>query len=89
MSIKEWAQEQYDYLQDNRHDRFSRPVEWPLIPDWLRPQKNERILDVACGQGQLTVKIALKGRDIYGVDSSATEIGRARRFRTPRNRLHI
>ncbi len=59
---------------------FPRQIEWHLMLKWLRPQIGERILDVACGEGQLTLKIGLKGCTVYGIDSSTSEIGRARRL---------
>jgi trans-aconitate methyltransferase len=38
--------------------------------DWLAPQIGERILDLGCGDGQLTAKIAAAGAVVIGVDSS-------------------
>ena len=36
----------------------------------LNPQQGERILDVGCGDGALTLKIAQSGADVLGVDAS-------------------
>lgn len=44
----------------------------------LNPQKGERILDLGCGTGQLTQKIAERGADVLGLDSSPEMIGQAR-----------
>jgi trans-aconitate methyltransferase len=44
----------------------------------LAPQPGERILDLGCGTGQLTAKIAESGADVVGVDRSADMIGQAR-----------
>lgn len=44
----------------------------------LNPQPGERILDVGCGPGQLTAKIAESGAQVVGIDSSAEMIGQAR-----------
>ena len=38
--------------------------------DLLDPQPGERILDVGCGDGTLTKKIAARGATVTGIDSS-------------------
>ena len=40
------------------------------VLEWLAPQPGERILDLGCGDGQLTSKIAAAGAKVVGVDSS-------------------
>ncbi len=37
---------------------------------WLAPQRGERILDLGCGDGQLTAKIAASGAEVVGIDAS-------------------
>ncbi|MEJ1937462.1 class I SAM-dependent methyltransferase [Nostoc sp. NIES-2111] len=44
----------------------------------LNPQPSEFILDLGCGTGQLTEKIAQFGAEVLGVDNSATMIEKAR-----------
>jgi len=44
----------------------------------LNPQSGERVLDVGCGPGQLTAKIAESGADVVGLDASPEMIGQAR-----------
>lgn len=44
----------------------------------LDPRKGERILDLGCGTGQLTQKIAERGADVLGLDASPEMIGQAR-----------
>jgi trans-aconitate 2-methyltransferase len=54
---------------------------WQLaggVLELLAPQPGERILDVGCGPGQLTHKIAEAGATVVGVDSSPEMIGQAR-----------
>ena len=43
----------------------------------LNPQANERILDLGCGTGQLTAKIAETGADTIAIDSSSEMIEKA------------
>jgi trans-aconitate methyltransferase len=45
----------------------------------LDPRRGERILDLGCGSGQLTAKIAESGADVTGLDRSAEMIAEARR----------
>src|SRR5271170_1363310 len=40
------------------------------VLEWLAPQPGERILDLGCGDGQLTAKIVATGAEVIGVDSS-------------------
>lgn len=44
----------------------------------LNPQPGERILDLGCGPGNLTQKIADSGASVLGLDSSPAMIGQAR-----------
>jgi trans-aconitate methyltransferase len=44
----------------------------------LTPQKDERILDIGCGSGQLTQQIANSGAWVTGIDSSEEMIADAR-----------
>ncbi len=45
---------------------------------WLDPKPGERILDLGCGTGHLTAKIAEAGADVIGLDASPAMIGQAR-----------
>lgn len=40
------------------------------VLEWLAPQPGERILDLGCGDGQLTAKIVAAGAEVVGVDAS-------------------
>ncbi len=48
------------------------------VLEWLAAQPGERILDLGCGDGQLTARIAAGGVQIVGVDSSAAMVSAAR-----------
>ena len=47
------------------------------VLEWLAPQPGERILDLGCGDGQLTAKIAASGADVVGVDASRAMVAGA------------
>src|ERR1700739_44764 len=46
--------------------------------EWLNAQKGEFILDLGCGDGQLTQRLAATGAHVLGVDGSAEMIAAAR-----------
>ena len=50
------------------------------VLEWLNPQPGEQILDLGCGDGQLTLRLAATGAKVQGVDASAAmaEAARAR-----------
>ena len=47
------------------------------VVSWLNPQPTDRILDLGCGDGVLTAKIASRCESIAGLDSSANLISAA------------
>ncbi len=48
------------------------------ILEILSPRSQERILDLGCGTGQLTAKIAASGASVVGLDSAETAIAQAK-----------
>lgn len=46
--------------------------------EWLAAKQGERILDLGCGDGQLTLRIAATGARVDGVDASAEMVAGAR-----------
>jgi trans-aconitate methyltransferase len=63
-----WNAEQYA-----RQGRFVADLAGGVF-DLLAPTEGERILDLGCGDGALTAKIAASGAHVKGVDSSASMI---------------
>jgi len=45
--------------------------------EWLEPKPGEKILDVGCGGGELSLKIAARGCQVYGIDLSKDSINHA------------
>lgn len=55
---------------------------WSLaadLIDLLSPKPGERILDLGCGTGHLTGRIAELGAEVIGIDASAEMIAQARK----------
>ena len=52
---------------------------WPAAYlEWLNAQPGERILDLGCGDGQLTLRLAATGASVTGVDASPEMVAAAR-----------
>jgi SAM-dependent methyltransferase len=48
------------------------------VLEWLAARPGEKILDLGCGDGQLTQRIAAAGADVLGVDASLDMVRAAR-----------
>ena len=48
------------------------------VLEWLDAKAAEHILDLGCGDGQLTLRIAATGASVVGVDTSAEMVASAR-----------
>jgi trans-aconitate methyltransferase len=57
--------------------RFVAELGQPVV-ELLAPRAGERILDLGCGDGALTEKLAALGCDVVGVDASPEQVAAAR-----------
>jgi len=48
------------------------------VLEWLAPQAAENILDLGCGDGQLTERIVAAGANVTGIDASSKMVAAAR-----------
>ena len=56
------------------------PAEARMVRRLLRARKGQRILDVPCGLGRLTLPLARLGMEMTGVDLTARYIRKARQL---------
>ncbi|MDB5322498.1 MAG: Methyltransferase type 11 [Phycisphaerales bacterium] len=65
---------------DANHYDAAHSYVWTLAADLielLAPQRGERVLDLGCGTGHLTAKIAERGAVVVGIDASAEMVRQA------------
>jgi len=73
------AKQSWDPDAYARNARFVSDLGAPVL-ELLAPRRGERILDLGCGDGALTRKLADSGCDVVGVDASAPQVLAARRL---------
>lgn len=74
LPAQSWDPEHYA-----RNARFVAELGAPVV-ELLEPRAGERILDLGCGDGALTAKLAALGCEVVGVDASEPQIEAARRL---------
>ena len=72
----------YKYRDDNEAQRFI-----DLLFEKLKPQKTDKLLDLACGRGRHAVYMNQKGYDVVGYDLADENISYAKDYEN--DRLHF
>jgi trans-aconitate methyltransferase len=73
------SEQNWDPATYARNARFVSDLGAPVV-ELLAPQPGERILDLGCGDGVLTRKLADLGCEVVAIDSSAPQIEAARKL---------
>lgn len=68
--------QQWNPVSYVKHAGFVAELGLPVL-ELLNPQAGERILDVGCGEGRLTARLAQIGCEVVGIDGSAEQIAAA------------
>jgi len=63
----------WDPARYARNARFVSELGMPVV-ELLAPRPGERILDLGCGDGALTLKLVEMGCEVVGVDGSAAQV---------------
>jgi SAM-dependent methyltransferase len=71
---QDWQADRYA-----RHARFVADLGMPVV-ELLAPRSGERILDLGCGDGALTLKLRDLGCEVVGVDAGPDMIRKARQL---------
>ena len=84
MVLKEWykawfSSPFYHKLYFERDEKEAQKFILRLL-DYLKPQAESRILDIACGRGRHSKFLALQGFDVTGIDLSFDNIEYAKQF---------
>src|SRR5215472_63252 len=69
----------WDPITYAKNARFVSDLGLPVL-ELLSPEAGERILDLGCGDGVLTKKLADLGCEVVAVDSSIPQVEAARRL---------
>lgn len=77
----------WDVRMGDEGNDFFRILQWPVIVSLLDPQPAHRILDVACGNGLTSRKLAEFGASVTAFDFSTALIELAKTRPNPDNRI--
>lgn len=65
----------------HRHDfHYLRRIQWQIIAGYLKPARGEYILDVACGDGYYSRKMAAAGAHVAAIDIDPSRIRNAQTY---------
>jgi len=76
--------------QQRHNFHYLRKIQWEIIESYLSPAKGDYILDVACGDGFYSRKMAANGARVEAIDVEPDRIRNARTYHNvPRVHYHL
>lgn len=85
--FQNWFSSPYYHLLYKNRDNSEALFFIDKLINYLRPNTNSRILDVACGKGRHSIALANKGFDVTGIDIAFPSIEEAKQ--SEHERLHF
>ncbi|HEY0031441.1 MAG TPA: class I SAM-dependent methyltransferase, partial [Bacteroidia bacterium] len=82
-----WFDSPYYHLLYSNRDYSEAELFIDNLVSYLNPEKDSRILDLACGKGRHSIDLNQKGFDVTGVDLAVQSIASARQ--SENERLHF
>ncbi|MGM0411389.1 MAG: class I SAM-dependent methyltransferase [Bacillota bacterium] len=70
MSFDKKAASEYDSWYETKMGSFIDEVETKAAFDLFQPKSGEKVLDIGCGTGNFSIKLAKKGCEVTGIDIS-------------------
>ncbi|MFC2125442.1 class I SAM-dependent methyltransferase [Bacteroidota bacterium] len=90
---REWFGEWFDsryYHVLYKHRDFEEARQFiDILTEYLKPGKNDQILDLACGKGRYSIYLNQKGYQVTGIDLSKESLEEARKAENDRLHFHI
>lgn len=75
--------EAWDSRMGDEGNDFFQILQWPVIASFLDPQTSQHVLDIACGNGLTSRKLAELGARVTAFDFSANLVERAKARENP------
>lgn len=80
--FEEWFDTPYYHILYKNHDYKEAEDFLNLLTDYLKLEKNSKIIDLACGKGRHSVYLNQLGYDVLGLDLSEQSINFDKQFET-------
>lgn len=78
MIFDEGKADKYDAWYETKLGNFVDEVETELAFSLFTPKRGSKVIDVGCGTGNFSIKLARKGLEVVGIDLSRPMLKRAR-----------
>ncbi len=88
MSFDKKAASEYDSWYESKMGSFIDEVETKAAFDLFQPQSGEKVLDIGCGTGNFSIKLAKRGCKVIGIDISQVMLEEAKK-KAKNNNLNI